>query len=64
MDTTFYRNPFALRASEKIATDDTFVRLFSPDSLKGIESYFQGVWSMETSCLFSSTHQEAERRLC
>ena len=37
MDTTFYRNPFALRASEKIATDDTFVRLFSPDSLKGIE---------------------------
>ena len=46
MDTTFYRNPFALRASEKIATDDTFVRLFSPDSLKGIESFFKefGLW--------------------
>lgn len=46
MDTTFYRNPFALRASEKIATDDTFARLFSPDSLKGIESFFKefGLW--------------------
>ena len=46
MDTTIFRNPFALRASEKITTDDTFVRLFSSDSLKGIEQYFKenGLW--------------------
>lgn len=32
-----YRNPFTLRASEKIAEDDVFLRLFSPEALKQLE---------------------------
>ena len=32
-----YRNPFTLRASEKIADDDVFLRLFSPEALKQLE---------------------------
>lgn len=32
-----YRNPFTLRASEKIADDDIFLRLFSPEALKLLE---------------------------
>lgn len=32
-----YRNPFTLRASEKIADDDVFLRLFSPEALKLLE---------------------------
>ena len=31
-----YRNPFTLRASEKIAEDDVFLRLFSPEALNNV----------------------------
>lgn len=40
MDANTYRNPFTLRASEKITTDDIFVRLFSFDALSNVEKHF------------------------
>ena len=40
MDANTYRNPFTLRASEKITTDDIFVRLFSFDALGNLEKHY------------------------
>lgn len=40
MDANTYRNPFTLRASEKITTDDIFVRLFSFDALSNLEKHY------------------------
>ena len=50
-----YKNPFAIRASERIETDEMFLELFSSEPLTHLEEKFEQdkLWNNVTTILSS-----------